>query len=157
MYFVGSNLDTNSKCPKYIYKILKNYRVEKRRKLLKSPVSLAFESVSKSDTYHGWDGQIYEHIQSTSGLGVISSYQPTKKKQGQAKAYPCFLAGMARFELTSARVKVQCLTAWRHPIIKTFICNGQYYITFVSLCQGLICIIEGHFLPLNYFFVISYF
>ena len=28
------------------------------------------------------------------------------------------LAGMAGFEPTSARVKVWCLTAWRHPNIK---------------------------------------
>ena len=28
-----------------------------------------------------------------------------------------FLAGMAGFEPTNARVKVWCLTAWRHPKI----------------------------------------
>ena len=28
-----------------------------------------------------------------------------------------FLAGMAGFEPTNARVKVWCLTAWRHPNI----------------------------------------
>lgn len=29
------------------------------------------------------------------------------------------MAGMARFELANAGVKVQCLTAWQHPNIKT--------------------------------------
>ncbi len=32
-----------------------------------------------------------------------------------------FLAGMAGFEPTSARVKVWCLTAWRHPNLFNFI------------------------------------
>ena len=34
------------------------------------------------------------------------------------------MAGVAGFEPTSARVKVSCLTAWRHPNIKLFGVNS---------------------------------
>ena len=34
--------------------------------------------------------------------------------------YQIFLAGMAGFEPTNARVKVWCLTAWRHPNVFNF-------------------------------------
>ena len=42
---------------------------------------------------------------------------------------------MAGFEPTDARVKVWCLTAWRHPIIY----NVNYYIIFVRPCQAFFC------------------
>ena len=41
------------------------------------------------------------------------------------------MAGMAGFEPTDARVKVWCLTAWRHPNIH----NNNYYTIFVYICQ----------------------
>ena len=41
--------------------------------------------------------------------------QPTQKARLRV---PFVLAGMAGFEPTSARVKVWCLTAWRHPNIE---------------------------------------
>ena len=39
------------------------------------------------------------------------------------------MAGMAGFEPTRARVKVSCLTAWRHPIIlcSAFASHGRFY------------------------------
>ena len=41
-----------------------------------------------------------------------------------------FLAGVAGFEPTRARVKVLCLTAWRHPNV----CGGWFvaFVTFVT-------------------------
>ena len=50
----------------------------------------------------------------------VGEAQPTEK--GMPSAYPFLLAGMAGFEPTSARVKVWCLTAWRHP-------NNSYIIS----------------------------
>ena len=41
------------------------------------------------------------------------------------------LAGMAGFEPTDARVKVWCLTAWRHPNVYSI----DYYTTLLELCQ----------------------
>ena len=46
-----------------------------------------------------------------------------------------FLAGMARFELTNAGVKVPCLTAWRHPNV----IHKQYCTTKPFVCQALFC------------------
>ena len=40
------------------------------------------------------------------------------------------LAGVAGFEPTNARVKVSCLTAWRHPYD-----NTKYYILCYSVCK----------------------
>ena len=47
------------------------------------------------------------------------------------------MAGMAGFEPTTARVKVWCLTAWRHPTI--FV--PKYYTTVWPVCQQfLLCL-----------------
>ncbi len=46
-----------------------------------------------------------------------------------------FLAGVAGFGPTNARVKVWCLTAWLYPNIFSI---PWYYITFYFQCQGLI-------------------
>ena len=40
------------------------------------------------------------------------------------------MAGVAGFEPTNARVKVSCLTAWRHPYD-----NTKYYILCYSVCK----------------------
>ena len=59
MHFVGSNLSTDPKCPKCIYKISKNFRVEKNGEISRNlRFSLVFVPASKSDTHHGWDGRI---------------------------------------------------------------------------------------------------
>ena len=59
MHFVGSNLSTDRKCPKCIYKISKNFRVEKNGEISRNlRFSLVFVPASKSDTHHGWDGRI---------------------------------------------------------------------------------------------------
>ncbi len=42
--------------------------------------------------------------------------------------YPSYLAGMAGFEPTNTRVKVWCLTAWRHPTVL----NTPYIISFTD-------------------------
>ncbi len=48
-----------------------------------------------------------------------------------------FLAGMAGFEPTDARVKVWCLTAWRHPNMNFYLFDGlpNYCNTISSFCQ----------------------
>ena len=57
MHFVGSNLSTGSKCPKCIYKISKNFRVEKNGEISRNlRFSLVFVAASKSATHHGRDG-----------------------------------------------------------------------------------------------------
>ena len=56
MHFAGSNLSTDPKCPKCIYKILKNFRVEKSGEISRNlRLSRFFVPASKSDTHHGWD------------------------------------------------------------------------------------------------------
>ena len=50
------------------------------------------------------------------------------------------LAGMAGFEPTSARVKVWCLTAWRHPNIQ--LC---YYIKIPNKCQAFLLKLKKNF------------
>ena len=56
MHFVGSNLSTDPKSPKCIYKISKNFRVEKNGEISRNlRFSLVFVPASKSDTHHGWD------------------------------------------------------------------------------------------------------
>ena len=56
MHFAGSNLSTDPKCPKCIYKILKNFRVEKSGEISRNlRFSRFFVPASKSDTHHGWD------------------------------------------------------------------------------------------------------
>ena len=56
MHFVGSNLSTGSKSPKCIYKISKNFRVEKNGEISRNlRFSLVFVPASKSDTHHGRD------------------------------------------------------------------------------------------------------
>ena len=48
-------------------------------------------------------------------------YTTTKKNNPNHKGSDyVFLAGMAGFEPTNTRVKVWCLTAWRHPYIGLF-------------------------------------
>ena len=55
MHFAGSNLSTDPKCPKCIYKILKNFRVEKSGEISRNlRFSRFFVPASKSDTHHGW-------------------------------------------------------------------------------------------------------
>ncbi len=59
MHFVGSNPATGSKSPKCIYKIPKNFRVEKNGEISRNlRFSLVFVPASKSDTHHGWGGRI---------------------------------------------------------------------------------------------------
>ena len=59
MHFAGSNLSTDPKCPKCIYKISKNFRVEKSGEISRNlRFSRFFVPASKSDTHHGWDGRI---------------------------------------------------------------------------------------------------
>ena len=56
MRFAGSNLSTDRKCPKCIYKISKNFRVEKSGEISRNlRFSRFFVPASKSDTHHGWD------------------------------------------------------------------------------------------------------
>ena len=56
MHFAGSNLSTDPKCPKCIYKILKNFRVEKSGEISRNlRFSRFFVPASKSCTHHGWD------------------------------------------------------------------------------------------------------
>ena len=45
-------------------------------------------------------------------LGDTPKYELCRKKYGKAV---CGVAGVARFELANAKVKVSCLTAWRYP------------------------------------------
>ena len=59
MHFVGSNPATGSKSPKCIYKILKNFRVEKNGEISRNlRFPRFFVPASKSDTHHGWGGRI---------------------------------------------------------------------------------------------------
>ena len=59
MHFAGSNLSTDPKCPKCIYKISKNFRVEKSGEISRNlRFSRFFVPASKSDTHHGWGGRI---------------------------------------------------------------------------------------------------
>ena len=56
MHFAGSNLSTDPKCPKYIYKISKNFRVEKSGEISRNlRFSRFFVPASRSDTHLGWD------------------------------------------------------------------------------------------------------
>ena len=56
MHFAGSNLSTDPKCPKCIYKISKNFRVEKSGEISRNlRFSRFFVPASKSDTHDGWD------------------------------------------------------------------------------------------------------
>ena len=45
------------------------------------------------------------------------------------------MAGMAGFEPTNARVKVWCLTAWRHPNLCPGFGHTGYYSTSLSKMQ----------------------
>ena len=129
-HFAGSNLSTDSKCPKCIYKILKNFRVEKSGEISRNlRFSRFFVPASKSDTQHGWDGRI-----KTSSLRSAASctkkskiekascnlhrfmHKPPHSAEKPPRRVAFLLAGMAGFEPTNAGVKVPCLTAWRHPI-----------------------------------------
>ena len=53
---------------------------------------------------------------------------PSQTKGVARMGYPFCLAGMAGFEPTNTRVKVWCLTAWRHPNIL----NTPYIIPFAA-------------------------
>ena len=56
MHFAGSNPATGQKTPKCIYKISKNFRVEKSGEISRNlRFSRFFVPASKSDTHHGWD------------------------------------------------------------------------------------------------------
>ena len=52
-----------------------------------------------------------------------------RSKKPNACALGFFVAGMAGFEPTNARVKVWCLTAWRHPIM-SHICDTNSIIAY---------------------------
>ena len=55
MHFAGSNPATDQKCPKCIYKISKNFRVEKSGEISRNlRFSRFFVPASKSDTHHDW-------------------------------------------------------------------------------------------------------
>ena len=47
------------------------------------------------------------------------------------------MAGMAGFEPTNARVKVWCLTAWRHPNKDARLRTLRYYSTVFCILQQL--------------------
>ncbi len=56
MHFAGSNLSTDRKCPKCIYKISKNFRVEKNGEISRNLRFSRFSSLgSKLTCHHGWD------------------------------------------------------------------------------------------------------
>ena len=56
MYFAGSNPATGQKTPKCIYKISKNFRVEKTGEISRNlPFSRFFSFGSKLTCHHGWD------------------------------------------------------------------------------------------------------
>ena len=80
MHFAGSNLSTEPKSPKCIYKISKNFSVEKSGEISRNlRFSRFFYAASKSDTHHGWDSWIRtsEMPESKSGalpLGYIPKY-----------------------------------------------------------------------------------
>ena len=58
MHFAGSNLSTDPKYPKCIYKISKNFRVEKSGEISRNlRFSRFFVPASKSDTHHVSTGQ----------------------------------------------------------------------------------------------------
>ncbi len=74
-------------------------------------------------------------LRGASRLGRMGDYPSQQKRH--ADGVPFLLAGMAGFEPTTARVKVWCLTAWRHPII--FV--PKYYTTVWPVCQQfLLCL-----------------
>ena len=53
MHFAGSNLSTDPKSPKCIYKISKNFRVEKNGEISRNlRFPRFFVPASKSDTHH---------------------------------------------------------------------------------------------------------
>ena len=95
MHFAGSNLSTDPKCPKCIYKILKNFRVEKSGEISRNlRFSRFFVPASKSDTHHGWDSwtRTSEMQESKSCAlptwlypNIFSQYFITHKKQCQYK------------------------------------------------------------------------
>ena len=67
-------------------------------------------------------------LRGASRLGRMGDYSGQQKRH--ADGVPFLLAGMAGFEPTTARVKVWCLTAWRHPK------NIPVYCTIVfPICQ----------------------
>ena len=55
-------------------------------------------------------------------------HHPSQIRGVAHTGYPSYLAGMAGFEPTNTRVKVWCLTAWRHPNIL----NTPYIIAFTA-------------------------
>ena len=86
MHFAGSNLSTDPKCPKCIYKISKNFRVEKSGEISRNlRFSRFFVPASKSDTHHGWDGRIW-----TSSLCSVASCSKKAEKG-------CFACNLHRF------------------------------------------------------------
>ena len=46
----------------------------------------------------------------------INTQKAKSKQKRHTRRYAFFVAGVAGFEPTNARVKVSCLTAWLHPI-----------------------------------------
>ena len=59
MHFAGSNLSTDPKCPKCIFKISKNFRVEKSGEISRNlRFSRFFYAASKLMYHHGWGGRI---------------------------------------------------------------------------------------------------
>ncbi len=147
----SSNLSTDPKSPKCIYNISKNFRVEKNGEISRNlRFSLVFVPASKSDTHHGWGSRIQDlnlrpfikafraasaQIPANASVCIAPNIQRTNKKAERHKCHSAFLAGVAGFGPTNARVKVWCLTAWLYPnIIIISFQRSNYTISF-TICQ----------------------
>ena len=124
MHFAGSNLSTDRKSPKCIYKILKNFRVEKflvicwlrQRDIVASDSDIA--SLRSAVILYSPPKLAKRIPLGVSRISLRSNR--TRRKANITEKSTClgkcfFLAGVAGFGPTNARVKVWCLTAWLHP------------------------------------------
>ncbi len=106
------------KARKCIYKISKNFRVEK-------------------------SGEISRNLRfSALRLAVMRFFSCLHLNQ------TLMMAGMAGFEPTTARVKVWCLTAWRHPNEIPVYCTTDF-----PFCQYVFCVETKDFRGFCLFFV----
>ena len=131
-HFTRSNLSTDHKCPKCIYKISKNFRVEKSGEIFRNlrsfifcgriffwPHHAGYSPAAKIRTpcARRASSPIFGRRMRTDAfalqmLGKSYASQPRQRAPGWV---PFALAGMAGFGPTNVGVKVLCLTAWRHP------------------------------------------
>ena len=114
MHFAGSNLSTDPKCPKCIYKISKNFRVEKSGEISRNlRFSRFFVPASKSDTHHGWGGRIRTDECQSQSLVPYRLATPQYRDSGTGRplaACPCGRGALFRCPIiisySSASVKV---------------------------------------------------